>query len=79
MDTAVSHTEPVRAFRLTLTVEGLRPDTVHNYARAVDRFAEAISVPPGGLRPIYVRAFVHDLQEHCSPKTIHELQRNPGR
>ena len=38
MQTAGGFRVLIRAFRLTLTVEGLRPHTIHNYTKDVGRF-----------------------------------------
>ena len=37
---ATGYPELIRAFRLNLTVEGLRPRTVQNYVRDVARFTD---------------------------------------
>ena len=73
MDTAVGSSVPTRGFRLALTVEGLKPHTVDNYVRDVERFAshhqdlqKATSTD--------VRAYILTLQERRSPKTVYETQ-----
>ena len=38
---AVGYLVLIRGFRLALTVEGLRPHTINNYVRDVERFAVA--------------------------------------
>ena len=40
MFTAVGSSVLIRGFRLVLTVEGLKPHTVDNYVRDVERFAQ---------------------------------------
>ncbi len=40
MFTAVGSSVLIRGFRLALTVEGLKPHTVDNYVRDVERFAQ---------------------------------------
>ena len=65
----------LRGFRLALTVEGLRPKTVNNYLRDVERFTEwvggrsARSISPGDIR-----AYVATLQEGHAPKTVRDAQ-----
>jgi len=39
MHTAGGFPVLIRAFRLALIVEGLRPHTIHNYTKDVERFA----------------------------------------
>jgi hypothetical protein len=41
MQTAGGFSALLRGFRLALTVEGLRPHTIHTYLRDVERFALA--------------------------------------
>jgi len=67
VDTAVGSSVLIRGFRLALTVEGLKPHTVDNYVRDVERFAlhhsdlfQATSAD--------VRAYILTLQERRSPK-----------
>ncbi len=42
MQTAGGFSALLRGFRLALTVEGLRPHTIHSYLRDVERFAEYV-------------------------------------
>ena len=56
MHTAVGYPVLIRGFRLALSVEGLRPHTVDNYVRDVQRFAE-YHKDPLSASPSDVRAF----------------------
>lgn len=75
MQTAVGFPVLIRAFRLALTVEGLRPHTVYNYTRDAERFATYFeSRTPKSISASDIRAYVVTLQERFAPKTVHEAQ-----
>lgn len=75
MDTAGGLSGTVRGFRLALTVQGLRPSTIHHYVRDVQRLARhfdgraAISITSTDIR-----SYVLELQTHHAPKTVREAQ-----
>ena len=65
----------LRAFQLALTVEGLRPRTIENYARDVQGFAAYVE--GRHLRSITtgdIRAYCVDLHVGHAPKTVREAQ-----
>ncbi len=75
MQTAVGFPVLIRAFRLALTVEGLRPHTVYNYVRDVERFAHHCHRPkPKSIGHSDIRAYIVTLQESYAPKTVYEYQ-----
>ena len=75
MVTAVGYPVLIRGFRLTLSVEGLRPKTFDNYVRDVERFATQASVTsPQEAAPAVVRAYILDLQGRRAAKTVYEAQ-----
>jgi len=75
MQTAVGFPVLIRAFRLALTVEGLRPHTVYNYTRDAERLATYFqSRTPKSISASDIRAYVVTLQERFAPKTVHEAQ-----
>ena len=75
MDTAGDYAVLVRAFRLALTIEGLRPSTIRHYVQGAERFAaDAADCAPDDVTPDCLRGFVLALQTHCSPRTVHEVQ-----
>ncbi len=75
MPTAVGFPVLIQAFRLALTVEGLRLHTVHNYTRDVERFASHFQGrKPSSISALEIRNYVATLQDHLAPKTIHEAQ-----
>ena len=77
MHTAGGFPVLIRAFRLTLTVEGLRPHTIHNYTRDVERFAHYFHErKPKSITASDIRTYTASLQEKYAPKTVHEAQ--PG-
>jgi hypothetical protein len=70
MDTAGDYTVLVRAFRLALTIEGLRPSTIRHYVQGAERFAaDAADCVPDDVPPDRFRGFVLALQARCSPRT----------
>ena len=73
MDTAVGSSVLIRGFRLALTVEGLKPHTVDNYVRDVERFAQH-QPDPLQATSADVRAYILTLQEQRAPKTVYETQ-----
>ena len=75
MQTAVGFPVLIRAFRLTLGVEGLRPHTIHNYTRDVERLAAHFEGrDPKSIKALDIRDYVAILQQTRAPKTIHEAQ-----
>ena len=69
MFTAVGWSVEVRGFRLALRVEGLRPHTVDNYIRDVERLAAHCQCSPTEVTSTQVRAFILDLRSLCAPKS----------
>lgn len=64
MDTATGYPVLIRAFRLALTVEGLRPRTVQNYIRSAQQFAAHV----GDMPPATVIAANHTWRaQHTTP------------
>ena len=75
MDTAVGSPTLIRAFRLALQVDGLRPHTITNYVRDAERFARWMGErPQASTTPDDVRTFLSEFQVGHSPKTVHETQ-----
>ena len=75
MQTAVGFPVLISAFRLSLTVEGLRPHTVHNYTREAERLAAYFQGrKPRSISASDIRTYVGTLQERFAPKTIYESQ-----
>ena len=65
----------VRAFRLYLQVEGLRPQTVSHYCRDVERLARRFPERnPSSLAANDIREYVRELTETLAPKTVREAQ-----
>ena len=75
MDTATGSPVLIRAFRLALTVEGLRPRTVQNYVSSAEQFAAYLGDHPlRGVKAPDIREFTVIAQERLAAKTVHELQ-----
>ena len=75
MVTAVGYPVLIRGFRLALSVEGLRPKTIANYVRDVERFAAQAGVAsPEEVTPSDIRAYILDLQGRRAAKTVYEAQ-----
>ena len=74
MNTATGYPELLRAFRLALTVQGLRPKTVRNYLSDVLHFSQACPQSPRSVTVTDIRAYVSVLQQRVSAKTVHEAQ-----
>ncbi|MDA1257436.1 MAG: tyrosine-type recombinase/integrase [Chloroflexi bacterium] len=75
MVTAVGCSGLVRAFRLALSVEGLKPKTVSDYVREVERIATFLDGQPfDSVTSTDIRAHVADLGARRSAKTVHEAQ-----
>ena len=75
MHTAVGLSQLIQAFRLVLSVDGLRPHTIHNYVRTVERFAAQIDGrKPHRITAADVRTFIASLQDQCAAKTVCEAQ-----
>jgi len=74
MDRAVGYSVLIRGFRLALSVEGLRPHTVDNYVRDVERFSGFHGGAPASVTSADVRAYVTEFQQTHAPKTVHETQ-----
>lgn len=75
MQTAGGFPVLIRAFRLTLTVEGLRPHTIHNYTKDVDRFVHHYQGrKPKSITTSDLRTYIATLQEIYAPKTVYEAQ-----
>ena len=75
MDTATGSPVLIRAFRLALTVEGLRPRTVQNYVSSAQQFAVHLGDKPlRGVKPSDIREFTVTAQGRLAAKTVHELQ-----
>ena len=70
MDTAVGSSVLIQAFRLALTVQGLRSHTVQNYVGSVTQLAAHLG--DGALdaaTPDDIRAFTAAVHERSAPKT----------
>ena len=75
MQTAVGLSELIQVFRLALTVEGLRPHTIHNYTRYAQRFAQRVNGRKlKSITAADIRAYIANLQATYSPKTVNEAQ-----
>ena len=75
MHTAVGSSVLIRAFRLALTVEGLKPHTVQTYVRTAERCAaHSNGRRPHRITSADVRAFIASLQDQCAAKTACEAQ-----
>ncbi|UCH86564.1 MAG: phage integrase N-terminal SAM-like domain-containing protein, partial [Dehalococcoidia bacterium] len=75
MCTASGFSALLRGFRLALTVEGLRPHTIHSYLRDVERFTESVDGrSPRSISPNDIRAYIATLQDGRAPKTVREAQ-----
>ena len=75
MNTAVGYPVLIRGFRLALTVEGLKPHTIDNYNRDVERFtAHHSCLSPQSTTSAHIRDFIATLQGNCAPKTVYEAQ-----
>ena len=75
MDTAVGSSVLIQAFRLALTVEGLRPHTVQNYVGSVSQLAAHMRDRAlDAATPDDIREFTAAVHERCAPKTVHEAQ-----
>lgn len=73
MFTAIGSSVLIRGFRLALSVEGLKPHTVDNYVRDVERFAQRYP-DLFQVAAADVRAYILTLQERRAPKTVYETQ-----
>lgn len=72
---ATGYPELIRAFRLYLTVEGLRPRTVQNYIRDVECFIGHLNdTKPRSINSSHLRTHVLSLQARCAAKTVNEAQ-----
>jgi integrase/recombinase XerC len=75
MYTAGGFSALLRGFCLALTVEGLRPHTIHSYVRDVERFTEwADGRSPRSISPNDIRGYIVTLQNDRAPKTVREAQ-----
>lgn len=75
MHTASGFSALLRGFHLALTVEGLRPHTIHSYVRDVERFTEYVDGRnPRSISPTDIRAYIATLQDGHAPKTVRETQ-----
>ncbi len=75
MHTAVGFPVLIRSFRLALTVEGLRPHTIDNYIRDVERFTTHFQGrKPNSISASDVRDYIAALHPDRAPKTVHEAQ-----
>ena len=75
MDRAHGYSALVRAFRLGLTVRGLRPHTVQTYVRDAERFITSVGTrTPGSITANDVREYFITYQDGRSPKTVRECQ-----
>ena len=75
MVTAVGCSGLVRAFRLALSVEGLKPKTVNDYVREVERIATFLQGRPfDSVTSSDVRAHIAELGSRRAAKTVHEAQ-----
>jgi integrase/recombinase XerC len=75
MDTAFGFSVYVRSFRLSLSVEGLKPHTVRCYVRDVERFvAHYGGDNPRKVTRTDIRTYVLDLQGRRAAKTVYEAQ-----
>jgi site-specific recombinase XerD len=75
MDTAVGSSVLVRAFRLALSVEGLKPKTISDYVREVERLGTFLDGRPfETVTGTDVREHIVSLGDHLSAKTVREAQ-----
>jgi integrase/recombinase XerD len=75
MDRAHGYSALVRAFRLGLTVQGLRPHTVQTYVRDVERFTSTLNGhQPKDITTSDIREYFITYQDGRSPKTVREAQ-----
>ncbi len=75
MRTAVDFSALIRAFRLSLTVEGLKPHTVGCYVRDAERLAAFCGdCKPSSVTSGHVNAFLTDFRDGRSAKTVRETQ-----
>lgn len=75
VQTAAGFPVLIRAFRLALSVEGLRPRTVQNYVRDIEQFAARLDGQRArSISAADLRAYFATLQDRCAPKTAHEAQ-----
>ena len=75
MHRATGYPVLIRAFRLNLTIEGLRPRTIQNYVRDVERFTRSLNgKSPRSTAISHIRAYVLELQDRCAAKTVNEAQ-----
>ena len=73
MHTAVGFPVLIRSFRLALTVEGLRPHTIDNYIRDVERFTTHFQGrKPNSISASDVRDYIAALHPDRAPKTVHD-------
>ena len=70
MDTATGSPVLIRAFRLALTVEGLRPRTVQNYVSSAEQFATYFGDHPlRAVKASDIREFTVAAQGRLAAKT----------
>ena len=75
MDTAVGSSVLVRAFRLALSVEGLKPKTISDYVREVERLGTFLDGRPfETVTGTDVREHIVNLGDRLSAKTVREAQ-----
>ena len=75
MDTAVGSSVLVRAFRLALSVEGLKPKTISDYVREVERLGTFLNGRPfETVTGTDVREHIVSLGDRLSAKTVREAQ-----
>jgi len=75
MDTAVGSSVLVRAFRLALSVEGLKPKTISDYVREVERLGTFLDGRPfETVTGTDVREHIVNLGDHLAAKTVREAQ-----
>lgn len=75
MDTAVGNSGLIRAFKLALSVEGLKPKTVSDYVREAERLAKFLDGRPiESVTGTDVREHVIALESRLSAKTVRESQ-----
>ena len=75
MQTAGGFPVLIRAFRLALTVEGLRPHTVYNYTHCAENFGVHFrSRKPKSISTSDIRTYLAGFQEDHAPKTVYEVQ-----
>ncbi len=75
MHTAVDWSTLTRGFRLALTIQGLRPHTVTNYVRDVERFARSVDgTSPSQVTEADIHFYLGEFQQGRSPKTLRDAQ-----